>query len=497
MTTQPLDQPSRNRLALVGGLIADVKARVLRRADVLVEDGTIALVAEPGALDLVNARVLDLGGSLLLPGLVNAHTHSYSMLCRHVGTGLPLEPWMMHAWSYTQGRTLDEVRLSALLHGLEALKTGTTTLLDHLGGDVANCDAALEAYQALGIRAVVAPMVSDVALPDSVGLAAEDWPAASLRHARELQPPTHDLVSAIIDLHQRWEGRSELLRVFLGPSAPQRCSRELLEKCSQASAELNMGVHLHLLETRAQAAMVPPSGEPSWVAYLGSLGLLTPRLSAAHGVWMSPAELEQAAESGVSLVHNPWSNLVLGSGIAELGAWRRLGVHAALGTDGVNCGGSMDMLVAMRLAMALHRPAQTDPDEWETIWSILALASSGGSRALGLAPGVIAEGARADISVFDTIGTEYCTEENSLASLLMSSHNHSARMVVVGGQVVVEDGRSTLIDEGALLAEAADAFAGVRKRNARLRLIAGAQEKTLLGVAMSAPPNRQVMPFIA
>ena len=488
------EQAGGQAVVITGGFVVDVVNEVVRPADVLIDGPTISDVAEPGTLSRPGARVVDAGGGLVLPGFVNAHTHSYSMLCRHVGPGLPLEPWMMHAWAYTIGRTTDEVRLSALLHAVEALRTGTTTLLDHLGGSVANCEAALEAYDEIGLRAIVAPMVSDVPLPDTVGLAPSDWPADSMRDAEELRPPDGAL-DATLELHDRWRPRSGRVRVFLGPSAPSRCSQAMLERCAQLSADLGLGVHTHLLETRPQANMVPPHGYRSWVAYLDSVGLLSERLSTAHVVWPTSAELELLAERQVTLVHNPWSNLTLGSGVADLPAWRRAGVRAALGTDGVNCGGSMDMVAAMRLATELHRPAQGDPSSWETPWSALKLAASGANCAFGLQGGALEKGMPADLSIFDTRGTEYCTHEDLLASLVLSSYDHSARMVVVDGRVVVDEGRVTSVDEEALIEETREVFRHLRDSNGRYVVIAEAQQQTLTRLAASTPANRPVMSF--
>lgn len=471
----------------------DVGNEVMRAADLLIDGPTISEVADPGTLSHAGAREVDASGGLVLPGFVDAHTHSYSMLCRHVGLGLPLEPWIMRAWAYTMGRTPDHVQLNALLHAVEALRTGTTTLFDHIGGSVANCEAALQAYNEIGLRAIVSPMVSDVPLPDTVGLASGDLPGDSMRDA-ELRPPEGAL-DAKLELRNRWQPRSGRVRVFLGHSAPSRCSQEMLERCAQLSAHLGLGVHTHLLETRPQANMPPPNGHPSWVAYLDAVGLLSERLSTAHTVWPTPAELELLAERQVTLVHNPWSNLTLGSGVADVPARRRAGVRAALGTDGVNCGGSMDMVAAMRLATTLHRPVQGDPSGWETPWSALKLATSGANGAFGLHGGALEKGMPADLSVFDARGTEYCTHEDLLASLVLSSYNHSARAVVVDGRVVVDEGRVTTVDEDALVAEAHDVFRHLQESNGRYVAIAEAQQQPLTRVAASTPANRPVMSF--
>lgn len=486
-----------SRVLFTGGLVADTQRRALVRADVLVEDERITQVAARGVRVTGAEHVIDVRDCLLLPGFVNSHTHSYAMLSRHVGAGLPLEPWMVHSWASTIGRTPAETKLSALLQALEAVRTGTTALLDHLGGDVLTTSAAVEAYNEIGIRAAVAPMISDMALPSTVGVPVEEWPPATRAGSPAFTPAAApELLGWTEELHRTWHGRDGRISVFLGPSAPQRCGPGLLARCAALAEKLDTGVHTHLLESRAQAAIPPPPGARSWTDHLKSVGLLSPRLSVAHAVWLDGDDLTDLAEAGVTIVHNPQSNLQLGSGIAELGEWRGHEVPVALGTDGVNCGGSMDMLSSMRLAGILHRPGQADPTGWETAWSVLDLATRGGAQALSLADtGVLRTGMKADLSVFDLRGSAFATHEDPLASLVFSSFDHRARWVMVDGRLIVDDGVVQTVDESAILAEAAEVSRHVRRRNSDYTELAGAQEAFLTRVSAGAGPPREVMPF--
>jgi 5-methylthioadenosine/S-adenosylhomocysteine deaminase len=486
-----------SRVLFTGGLVADTQRRALVRADVLAEDGRIAQVLTGGVRVTGTEHVIDVRDCLLLPGFVNAHTHSYAMLSRHMGAGLPLEPWMVHSWANTIGRTKAETKLSALLQALEAVRTGTTALLDHLGGDVLTTSAALEAYDEIGIRVAVAPMISDMALPSTVGVPAEAWPAATRAGSPAFIPAAaHELLAWTEELHHTWHGRDGRISVFLGPSAPQRCGPGLLARCGELAEKLDTGVHTHLLESRAQAAIPPPPGARSWVDHLKSVGLLSPRLSVAHAVWLHGDDLTDLAEAGVTVVHNPQSNLQLGSGIAELGEWRGHEVPVALGTDGVNCGGSMDMLSSMRLAAILHRPGQADPTGWETAWSVLDMATRGGAQALSLADtGILRTGMKADLSVFDLRGSAFATHEDPLASLVLSSFDHRARWVMVGGRLIVDDGVIRTVDESAILAEAAEVSRHLLRRNSEYAELAGAQEAFLTRVSADAGPPREVIPF--
>lgn len=476
--------------------MVDVGATTLEAKDLLISDGRIAAVGTDLRSRAAGARIIDASSCIVLPGLVNAHTHSYGTLCRQVGLGLPLEPWMMHSWACTVGRTRDEIYLSALLQAIEAAHTGTTAFLDHLGGDPASADAALEAYEAAGLRVTLAPMISDIALPKTVALAAEDWPPGCYEDAPELAPMAGEAaIEATLELRERWQERSSRLAVILGPSAPQRCTPAMLRRCAELSAERGIRLHTHLLETRAQALTRPYDGFKSWTEYLASIGLLSSRLSVAHAIWLAPEEIELLAENDVTLVHNPQSNLQIGSGIADVAAWRLAHARIGLGTDGTNCGGSMDLLSSIRLAAVLHRPARGDPRDWESAWSALALATEGSGFALGLEPGGFHEGAPADLALFERRGTVFASQEDPLSALVLGAYDHEAHTTIVGGVVVFHRGVMETVDEAAALERAGEVHRQLLSRNEPLAAIARAQERVLVRHAALAPATREIAPF--
>jgi cytosine/adenosine deaminase-related metal-dependent hydrolase/Asp-tRNA(Asn)/Glu-tRNA(Gln) amidotransferase A subunit family amidase len=488
--------PENTDILIRGGLVPDPETRRTHHRDLLIRDGIIAAIGEPGALGGDGIRVVDATNALILPGFVNAHTHSYGMLARHLAPGLPLEPWMMYSWAITGGRTPEEAYLSALLQGVEALLTGTTTVLDHLGGDVAFSAEAARAYQDLGIRAAVAPMISDLPLHLTVGLDESAWSAEHEAGIRMLEPlPAAELLERTRALHESWHGAGDgRISILLGPSAPQRCSPELLDGCAQLSRELGTRVHTHLRETRVQAAH-PRAG----VQTLDRHGLVDERLIGAHAIWTTPEELARLGESGASLVHNPQSNLQLGSGIAQLHRWRAHGVNPALGTDGANCGGSLDMLSSLRLATLLQRPMLADETRWETPWTTLDMATARGAQALGLdAVGRIAEGWAADLAVFDLSGTPFFADDDPLTALILSSTSSLARHVIVDGRVVVEDGVVEGVDLAELAERAREAREAIFSRNTtQIDHVAEAQREVLVSLVRSTPPPRPIAPFVS
>lgn len=492
------DASDRPDLLVRGGKVANLHTRRVETKDIWISNGVIVAIGDDLGEDVAKSRVIDASSCIVVPGFVNGHTHSYGTLCRQVGLGLPLEPWMMHAWAYTSKRTPDEIYMSALLQAIEAAHTGTTAFLDHLGGHPATAEAALAAYEAVGLRVTLAPMISDVPLPDTVAVAREEWSAGSCANAVELMPGEADAsIDATLELHEKWNGRLGRIEIALGPSAPQRCTPKLLRRCAELSAERGIRVHTHLLETRAQVLMKPYANCRTWSTYLSSIGLLSERLSIAHAIWLTADEIELIAESGATLIHNPQSNLQLGSGIADVGAWRQAGAHIGIGTDGANCGGSMDMLSSIRLAAILHRPSHADPREWESAWSALSLGTEGGSFALGIKSSTLSVGAPADLALFELRGTAFASGEDPLSTLVLSAYNHEAHTTIVDGAVVLHRGVMETVDEEDLLKEAANAHRSIRSRNEPLAAIARAQEEVLLRHSASAPALREIVPFHA
>jgi cytosine/adenosine deaminase-related metal-dependent hydrolase len=171
-------------------------------------------------------------------------------------------------------------------------------------------------------------------------------------------------------------------------------------------------------------------------------------------------------------------------------------VPVALGTDGVNCGGSMDMLSSMRLAAILHRPGQADPARWESAWSVLEMATRAGARALALADvGTLHAGMKADVSVFDLRSSAFATHEDPLASLVFGSYDHRARWVMVGGRLIVDDGVVATVDEDAIVAEAAEVHRHLLRRNDKYAELARAQQAFLTRVSAGATPPREIVAF--
>jgi cytosine/adenosine deaminase-related metal-dependent hydrolase len=443
--------------------------RGFRLGTVAIDGATIAAVAfgddERRALYAGAAEIVDGTGCWLVPGLVDAHTHAYGTLLRGTESALPLELWAFYTIAYGYGLDDDAIAAAMLLHDAECIRSGITGVVDHFP-HMAHAHAALAAHERSGMRVLFAAFVQDVSDYD---LFAIDVPP-ELRDIAAVPPVDEPAYEALFaDLVASARGGSGRVRVALGPNAPQRCSPAIWALWRRLRERHGVAVHAHALETRAQARI----GRQNWpsggmIAAMDDAGLLDDDLSLAHAVWTTPAERALLAKRGVAVVHNPLSNLMLGSGIMPLDAYLDAGVTVGIGTDGSNGGGRHDLLETMRVALTLPRVREPDTARWPPTARVMEMATTNGMRILGLgaAPAGIAAGAPADCVLVrrDRTGTLMFPE--TLDGFVTHAGPASVDAVMIAGRWVLRDDRILTFDEPAMLAAAAAAHAGIAERAA-------------------------------
>ena len=442
-------------------ILADARA-AFRRGNVLVENGRIAAIAygdDAPYLQNHAAETLDANGLALVPGLVNAHHHAYANVLRGTENALPLELWALYTVAY--GRTIDEklLRLAILVGAAEMLRAGVTAAIDH-SPPVRRAHISFAAHVESGMRVGFAPFFHDVHDHDLLGF---QMPAALRAGVEGPGFAPADLVAYIFDQLVGADGANRVA-ILLGPNAPQRCSPDLLNLWVRLRERYGLGSHTHLLETRAQAIACKRHWPGGIVAELDRRGLLDERLAVAHGVWLTPAERDLLAARGVTVVHNPASNLMLGSGILPTADLRQRGVRLALGSDSANTGGSADPFELMRLATMVGRVG-SDWDSWIDASAAFAMASEGGAAAMGLAgrTGKIAVGYAADLALVD-MASAVSTACPSVETLVRHCSAASVRATMVGGAWAYRDGKILAFDEAAVRRDLADVAADFRER---------------------------------
>src|SRR3984957_5451441 len=374
------------------------------RADVVVEHGRISAVIDAGTAPTAGATIIDARDRLLMPGFVNAHTHSPTNVLKGTGDRLSHPAFMWRNQADTAGRTPDEIRLSALLGCIEHLLGGTTAVIDHFpeqGFSEADVDAVVDAYRMTGMRAMVALRIFDEAYTDTEP---PDGYPSGFATENPLSPPPLDQTVALVEASiKRHNGSADgRIRICPAPSNPMRCSDDLLSAVAGIAQRYDTAVHMHLLETAIQASIAKKRYGRSMVQHLDTLGLLTDRLSTAHTIWLDDDDIALMAARGSIPVHNPESNLKLGTGIAPIAKMLHAGGTVALGTDGASTNDNLDMHEVMRLALMFHRPGEPDPTRGPKARDAIAMETVSGGKAMRCAGlGTLVPGAPADLVLHD------------------------------------------------------------------------------------------------
>jgi len=436
-------------------------------ADVLIEGEIIATVA-PRIEPPPGADVIDAGNKLVAPGLVNAHYHSHDVLMKGLFEEQPFDIWTGYTGAASYGaRSQRELRIRTLIGAAEMLRNGITTVQDFLTvypSDSANIDTVLSAYEEAGIRVNFAIASRDRPRLDIAPLMPKDLPEplrARIFGSDRSAKQELDFVAG--EMKRLGDTPRPLITWAIAPSAPQRCSPELLAGLAAISREKNLPVFTHVYETRPQAAAARTENV-SLLALLENTGLLNERLNLVHGVWLSPGDIEMLAAAKARMVHNPISNLKLKSGAAPILDLHRAGVGIALGCDNYSCAETQNIFIAMRMLCLL--PAITSPEP-HPITASLALRAGTltGAKAVGMEGkiGALKPGMAADLMILDLNEPAFVPFNSAARQIVFSESGAAVDAVFVAGRPVVRGHRLVTIDEAALAAEAAEISPAFRK----------------------------------
>jgi len=414
--------------------------RPLSIADIHIVDGMIAAVGDVGPNS--GTAEIDGRGLIAMPGLVNAHTHSGQHLDRGIAPNLPLDLWLM--WVVYGGIPFspDDSYTLAMSGALEMLRSGCTAVLDHAWvpgtGFEEHVEAMASAYADAGIRCGLAPMIQDRDIFESMAFGDGDAPPP----LGESDDPAR-LVEAMDRYLTDYAGRARFTPM-VGPSAPQRCSDDLMIGLTGLADKHGAPLHTHVLETRSQVVATRGRYGRSVVGYLDDIGALTDRTSLAHGVWMDADDFARVEAARATVVHNPISNLRCGSGLLPLAGLLDQGVSVALGADGAASGDNQNMFEAMKFAALIH--TMSGPFRaWPTPEGVWRMCLAGGAKALCAPIGRVAPGHRADIVLLDT-ERHACLDRDALVrSLVFAEHGESVHTVLVDGTVVVDSHTSLTV----------------------------------------------------
>ncbi|MFB2836817.1 amidohydrolase [Floridanema evergladense] len=410
--------------------------------DVQVVGDTIAAISPN--LEVVGT-VVNCENKLLLPGFFNAHTHSSEMWQRGVIPPLPLELWLAELYDFAP-LEVEKVYLSALGTAVETLLSGGTSVVDHLvlipGQELETITAAVRAYQEVGIRAFVAPLIWD--RPLISGIPNGENQSENISEGRSTTEILQMLQEAINKFHQPEAG----IYILTAPTGMQLCSDELFAGCIELSDRYNLCRHSHLLETKAQQLLAQEKYGCSAVEYLNRIGYLSSRTSLAHCVHLTDDDIKILAETQSTVVHNPLSNLRLGSGIAPILKYRQAGVNVSFGCDGSASNDSQDLLEAIKIGSILHNVTDLDYQHWITPRQSVEMAALGGAKGLNLEEqlGFLRVGKKADLVLYDLTNLSLLPRTDPIGLLILGRPTQVVDIVWVDGKIVVENGRVTTIN---------------------------------------------------
>ena len=413
-----------NTILIKNALILNPNNFENKKQSLLIKDDLIAEIAE--TIDEGNVdKIIDAEGKILLPGLINTHTHLSMTLFRGLADDLSLDSWLNdHIWPMEANLNGDYCYIGALLGAVELIKSGTTTFSDmyFYMEDVAR------AVEDAGIRAVL-----------SYGMI--DFGDAEKREAE---------IEENLQLFKSCNGMADgRIKVFFGPHSPYTASEDLLIKVRELADEYNMGIHIHVSETEKEINDSLDERGLRPFEYLEKIGFLGPDVVAAHCVWLSDEEIEIIKKHDVKVSHNPCSNMKLASGIAPVSKLIENDICVSIGTDGASSNNNLDLIEELKTASLLQKVSTLNPKVL-TSDEAITMATIKGAEALGLENeiGSIEVGKKADIILIDTNSANMVPDSSSLSSnVIYSANGSNVDTTICNGKILMENKKLTVLDE--------------------------------------------------
>ena len=412
----------------------DDEERVLPEADILIQGAEIAGLWASGETPRGTTadRKIDAKGMVVLPGLVNAHTHCAMTLLRGYADDMPLVPWLQERiWPFEMKLNEEDVYWGSLLGIAEMIRGGVTCFNDMYHYPEATMRAVLDS----GIRGIVSGVVL------------------------ALLPDAKDRLERAIELAREWKGKGDgLLMTMLSPHAPWTCPNDLLERVVEGAQETGVGIHIHVSETEEEVQNSLRQFGKTDVGRLEEIGLLdiSPVL-AAHCVHVTDSDIHTLVEKRVGISHNPGSNMKLASGTAPIPRLLAAGAIVGMGTDGAASNNNLDMIEEARLAALLHKLQAHDPTV-VTAHQAIAMATRGGARALGIGDrvGQIKPGWKADLILLDFRQPHLFPPHDVVSHLVYAARAGDVRTVFVNGRPLMVDRELRTLDEEKIFAHVAE-----------------------------------------
>ncbi len=455
-------------------ITVDPEAPYIRAGAVAVRANKIvAIGSETAVHDRIKGanRTIDFSGQVMIPGLVDAHTHLFQSLGKTLGDGLSLLPWLERfmlplASQVTREQAVIAVRFAALLSAL----SGTTTVVDqhYAPVDEDSILAVADAYQEAGIRATLARGMFG--------------PITEGGHRMNCDPRMFNYtVQQELDITRACMhamAGNRLVDIWPGPKNVVYADPDLLIGSSELARDFDLSWQVHCSESKFEVEIFESLYGMRPAAWLYKQNILGDHTTLAHGIWLDDEEIRMLGESATTVIHNPISNQYLASGIVRLEDLLKAGANVTLGTDGTAIAGQ-HMFEAMKTGLMLQRVGRLDP-EVTTAEMLLTMATRLGGKMLHKNLGMLREGALADLTIVDTRALHHQPCLRPVASLIFFTRGADVRYVMVDGDLIVENGRSTKLNQEELIADMNQASRAVVEKAGIAELLAPWQHPRLI-----------------
>ena len=386
----------------------------VRESDVYIKDNIIHKISKN--ISKSADSVISCENRLIIPGLINSHTHASMTFFRGFGDGLKLDDWLEKIYPFEKDLGKKEIKWSSYLGMAEMIRSGITTFADMYFME----DVVAESASKIGMRAFLSPGISDRA----------DDPHKEIDKANKMLENIKKL-------------DDEKLNFMYGPHTTYTCSRDFLSKVRDLSREEGVKVHIHVAETESGRRKTEERHGKGPINLLNDLNMLDDKLVAAHGVWLNDDEINILGDSEANLIYNPTSNAKLTSGTAPINKILSENINVGLGTDGMASNDSFDMFEEMKIGTLVQR-AKNKELKANTIFR---MATQNGANALGIDSGIIKEGKLADLSIINLKSPNLTPLNEPLVNLVFSAHGSNVESVIINGSLVMLDGEILNLDE--------------------------------------------------
>ena len=408
-------------------LLYDKKGWHYKKADVLLDGNRIERIAT--SVSAEDASVIDASGKLIMPGLINAHTHAYMTIHRNYADDLAFFDWLDKVQQVEDGMTEEDVYWTTKLAIVEMLKTGTTCFVDM---------TIKSAQETEGPRSAAAGAVRDSGIRAAIsrGLAGVSDSEESLTKYGQ----------AVREM-ELFAGESRL-QFLHGPHAPYSCMEDYLRKLTQSCKDRKLGQTIHLSESQAEMESMAKEKGTTPIQYVDGVGVFDVPVIAAHCVYATDEDIRIMADKRVSIAINPKSNMKLGNGFAPVQKFLDAGVNVCLGTDGCGSNNCLNMFQEMNTAALVYKGAERRAQCVDAS-DVLKMATVNGAKAIGREGelGVLREGALADLILLDLNQPQFIPANNIISGLVYSSNGSEVDTVLVDGKVLMQNRKLTAIDE--------------------------------------------------